>query len=87
MLWAGFTPAPEDEAADGEAESERPERERSHGDELPPEGEPLPVSERLLFLSGERLTPTPLADRAACAKTEIDVIEELGRFVRHVSSV
>ena len=80
-------PAAEDEAADGEPETERPERERTDRDELAPERQTLPASDRLLFLGRQRLAASLLARCAARAKPELDVVEQFGRLVRHGASV
>lgn len=81
------SPAAEDEAADREPEPEGADRERSDRDELPPEREALPASDRLLLLRREGLAATLLPHGSARSQTEIDVVEQLGRLVRHGSSV
>src|SRR5262245_35163458 len=80
-------PAAEDEAADGEAETERTERKRTDGDELPPQREPLPAADRLLFLRREWLTAPLLAGCAPRTQAQVDVVEQLRRLVRHGASV
>jgi hypothetical protein len=85
---SGFSrAAAEDQAADGEAEPERPERECSDRDELSPEGQALPVAYRLGLLRGERLATPLLPYRASGPKAEIDVVEQLRRLVGHGSSL
>jgi len=87
MLSARLAPAAEDEAADREAEPEGAERKRADGDELPPEREAPPMANGLLLLRRERLAAPLLAHRAPRAEAEVDVVEELGRLVRHGASV
>ena len=87
MLSARLAPAAEDEAADREAEPEGTERERSDGDGLPPEREAPPVADGLFFLGRQRLAAPLLAHGAPRAEAEVDVVEELGRLVRHGASV
>jgi hypothetical protein len=80
-------PATEDEAADGEAEAERAEREGPERDDLASATEPLPASERFLFLARKRLAAPLLAQSAARSQPEIEVVEDLGRLVDHDLSV
>jgi hypothetical protein len=75
---SGFAPAAEDEAADREAETERPESERADRDGLPPQREPLPATDRFLFLGAQGLAAPLLPYCAAGPETEIDVVEDLG---------
>jgi hypothetical protein len=49
--------------------------------------EPLPASERFLFLARERLAAPLLAQSAARSQPEIEVVEDLGRLVDHGLSV
>ena len=56
-------------------------------DGLAPRRQSLPASERLLLLGRQRLAAALLAHRAAGAKAEVEVVEDLGGFVGHVSSV
>jgi hypothetical protein len=79
----GFSPAAEDEAAEGEAEPERPDREAADGDGLAPRGEALPAAERLLLLGGQRFAPPLLAERTAGPQAEVEVVEDLGGLVAH----
>ena len=44
-----------------------------------------PAAERLLLLGRQRLAATLLAQRAARAEPEVEVVEDLGRLVRHAS--
>src|SRR5215510_14744291 len=84
---ASCAPAAEDEAADGEPEPERAEREGADRDELPPQRQALPAPDRLLFLGGQRLAASLLTRRPACTQAEIDVVEQFRRLVRHGASV
>jgi SAM-dependent methyltransferase len=61
----GLAPTAEDEAAQGEAEPKRPQGEGTHGQGLPPGGEPLPAAERRLLLGRQRLALPLLAQGAA----------------------
>jgi len=45
------------------------------------------VPDGLLLLRRERLAAPLLAHRAPRAEAEVDVVEELGRLVRHGASV
>ena len=78
--------AAEDEAAEGEAQAERAEREGADGDALAPHRHLLPAADRLPLLLGQLLPAPLLAQRAACLETEIEVVEDLGA-VGHASSV
>jgi hypothetical protein len=87
LLAARSPPATEDQAADGEPETERPERKRPDRDEPPPEREALPAADHFFLLGRERLTAPLLTHSAASLETEVDVVEELRRLVRHGPSV
>src|SRR5205085_3329412 len=78
-LRAPWAPAPENEAAQGEAEAERADGEGADRERLPPGGEPLPATERLLLLGRERLAAALLAQRAAGANAQVEVVEYLRR--------
>jgi len=80
-------PAAEDEPANCEPEAERAERERPDRDELPPERQTLPPADRLFFLDRERFSAALFACSSAGSKTEIDVVEQLWRLIRHDASV
>src|SRR5207302_2447481 len=80
-------PAAEDEAAEREPEPERAEREASDRDGFPPGRQPLPAAERLLLLARQRLAAALLAERAACAQTEIEVVEYLRGLLFHLLRV
>src|SRR6266508_2211605 len=84
---SGFTPAAEDQAAQREAEAEGADGEAADRDRLAPRREPLPAAERVLLLGRERLSAALLAQRAAGAQAEVEVVEDLGRLVRHKPSV
>src|SRR3954447_3396434 len=62
-----LAPAAEDEAAEREAEPERPEREAADRDRLSGRRQTLPASERLLFLGRQLLAATLLPQRTAGA--------------------
>src|SRR3954452_6264185 len=62
-----LAPATEDEAAEREAEPERPEREAADRDRLAGRRQTLPASERLLFLGRQLLAATLLPQRTAGA--------------------
>ena len=85
--YLGTAPAAEDEAADREAQAERAESEGPDGDRLPPQREPAPAPDRLLLFRAQGLAAPLLPYGAAGTQTEIDVVEDLGRFVRHDPSV
>ena len=55
-----------------------PDRER-----LARRREPLPVADRLLLLGRQRLAAALLAQRAAGPQPEVEVVEDLGGFIRH----
>ena len=86
-LSSSAPPAAEDEAAEGQTESERSERERADRNRLAPQGEPPPAADGLLLVGAQGLAATLLTNGSACAKSEIHVVEDLGRLVRHGSSV
>ena len=46
-------------------------------------GERLPAAERLFLFHRQRLAAALLAQRSACPQTEVEVVEDLGRLVRH----
>jgi hypothetical protein len=73
-----FPPAPEDQAAEGEAEAEGAHRETSDREGLTPGREALPAPERLALLGRERFAAALLSDRAAGPETEVEVVENLG---------
>src|SRR6187551_2320520 len=81
------SPAAENEAADGEPEPERAQREGADRDEPPPQRQALPAPDRLLFLGRQRLAASLLARRPTCTQAEIDVVEQFRRLVRHGASV
>ena len=60
---SGLAPAAEDEPADREAETERPDREAADGDRLAGAGHALPAAERLALLGREWLAAALLAAR------------------------
>ena len=84
---SGLAPAPEDEPAEGHAEPERSNCESTDRNCFSPRRQPLPASERLLLLGRQRLAATPLAHGAAGAQAEVQIVEDFGGFVRHVSSL
>src|SRR5689334_21596803 len=67
----GPAPAAEDEAAEREAETERPDGETADRDALPPRRKPLPPAERLPLFLGQRLAAALLAQRAARPQPEV----------------
>ncbi len=83
----GGTPAAEDEPANREPKAERAERERPDRDEPPPQRQALPTADRFFFLDREGLSAALFACSSASSKTEIDVVEQLWRLVRHDASV
>src|SRR5215216_367828 len=87
LPFLGLAPAAEDEAAEGEAEAERAEAEGAHRDRLAPRRQPLPAAQRLLLLRGERLPAPLLAQRPPGPEAEVEVVEDLGRLLRHGPSV
>ena len=60
-----------------------PTREAADRDRLAPGGEALPAPERLLLLGRQRLAAALLAQRAAGAQAEVEVVEDLGGVVGH----
>ena len=44
----------------------------------------LPAAERLLLLGRQRLAAAPLAQRAAGPQAEVQIVEDLGRFLSHM---
>src|SRR5581483_614229 len=72
-----LAPAAEDEAAEREAESERPDGEAADRHGLPRSREPLPAAERLVLLGRQLLAAALLAQRTAGAQTEVEVVEDL----------
>src|SRR6266540_1612152 len=82
-LAAPRAPAAEQQAAEGEAEPEGAEREGADRDRLPPVRHLLPAAERLLFLGRQRLAAALLAQRAAGAQAEVEVLDDLGGLVHH----
>src|SRR6266849_761287 len=78
-----LAPAAENEAAEGEAEPEGADREASDREGLAPGREPLPAPEGLFFLGRQGLPPALLSDRAAGAKSEVEIVEDLGGLVGH----
>src|SRR5205085_5948322 len=79
-----FPPAAEDQAAERKAEAERADGEAADGDALTPRREALPAAERLFLVRRERLAAAALAQRAAGADAEVEVVEDLAAvFVRH----
>ena len=77
-----LAPAAEDEAAEGEAESEGAGGEAADRDSLAPGGEALPAAERLGLLGREQLAAALLAQRAAGADAEVQIVEDLVRRTR-----
>src|SRR3954466_628815 len=73
-----LAPAAEDEAAEGEAEAERADAERADREHLAPRRQTLPAAERLRLLGRQRLAAALLAERAAGAEAEVEVVEDLG---------
>jgi hypothetical protein len=82
-LGLGLAPAAEYQAAERETEAERPDREASDRDRLPPGRQALPAAESLFFLGRERLTATLLTSGSAGAEPQIHVVENLGGLVHH----
>src|SRR5438132_4197195 len=82
-----FPPPAEDQAAKRETEPECSEREAADRDGLAPRSQTLPAADRLLLLGRERLAAALLAQRPARPQTQVEVIEDLGRLVGHVSSL
>ena len=80
-------PATEDQAAEGEAEPERPEGKGADRDALAPHREALSAAERGGLLLGELLASALLTHGAARLEPEIEVVEDLGTLFRHASSV
>ncbi len=79
--------AAEDEAADGEAEPEGAKREGADGDPLAPDGQTLPVTERLFLLLRQLLSAPLLAQRTPCLESKVEVVEYLRGLFGHASSV
>src|SRR5262245_7390153 len=79
----GLPPAAEDEAAEGDAEPERPDGEAADRHDLAPGREALPAAESLLLLGRQRLAAPLLAHRASGAESEVEVVEDLGGIVCH----
>src|SRR5207302_10276646 len=77
-LGAARAPAPENEPAQCEAQAERADTEGPESDRLAPGREPLPPAERLPLLVRERLAAPLLAQRAAGADAQVEVVEDLG---------
>src|SRR5207247_297903 len=84
-LGLSLAPAAEDQPAEREAETEGAQREGPDRERLANRRQPLPAAERLLLLGRQRLTAPPLAQRAARPEAEIEVVEDLGGFFRHLS--
>src|SRR5436190_13246531 len=82
---SGLAPAAENQTAEREAETEGPDSEGADRGGLPPRGEALPAAEGLLLLVRQRLAAALLAHGAAGAQAEIEIIEDLGRFVGHIT--
>src|SRR5436190_20548074 len=80
-----LAPFAEHEPAQSEPESERPDAERPYRQRLAPRGKALPTPKRLALLLGQGLAPALLADGASGAQAEIEIVEDLGAGVRHVS--
>src|SRR5437763_10400800 len=80
-----LTAPAEDDPAEGEAEAERAEGERTYRDRLAPLGEPLPAREDCLLLGRQRLAAPALPNRTARAQAEVEIVEELGRLVHAMS--
>src|SRR5206468_236552 len=79
----GLAPAAEDEAAEGEADAEHAHGEGADRGCLAGSGERIPAAECLFLLHRERLAAALLAQGAARSQPEIEVVEDLGRLVRH----
>jgi len=82
-LGSSFAPAAEDQAAEGEAQSEGADREAADCEGLSPGRESLPAAEGLALFTREGLASALLPDRAARPETEIEVVEDLGRLFGH----
>src|SRR4051794_21947492 len=80
-----LTPFSEHESTQGEPEPERPDTESAHRGGLAPRGKPLPPAEGLLLVVRQGLAATLFAHGAAGAQAEVEIVEDLGRFVRHVT--
>src|SRR5581483_907640 len=78
-----LAPAAEDEAAEREAEPERPDREAADRDDLATGRQPLPASERFVLLGRQLLAAPLLAQRAAGTQPEVEVVEDLRGVVGH----
>src|SRR6185312_9858921 len=78
-----LAPAAEHEAAEREAETERPECEAADRERLPPGGQALPAPERLLLVGRQRLAAALLPQRTTGAQTEIQVVEDLRGVIGH----
>jgi hypothetical protein len=83
----GPTPLAEDQAAEGEPEAERSEREGAERGDLARAPEALPASNCLFLLARQRLAAPLLAERAARSQAEIEVVEDLGGLIDHDLSV
>ena len=78
---SGAAAAAENEAAKREAKPEGAERKGADSDALAPDREPLPVTERFLFLLGQ-LFPSPLlAQGTSGLEPEVEVVEDLRRLL------
>ena len=82
-----LAPATEDEAAQSEAQAEGAEAEGADRERLADWRKPLPAAEDLLLLGGQGLAATLLPQRSAGPQAEVEVVEDLGRFVSHEFSV
>src|SRR6185437_16406854 len=70
--------------AQREAEAESADGEAADRDPLAPGGQALPAAERLLLVRRQRLAAAPLAQRAAGADAQVQVVEDLAAvLVRH----
>src|SRR3954469_15216681 len=76
-------PAAEHEAAEREPEPERADGEAADRDRLAPGRQALPAAERLVLLGRQLFAAALLAQSAAGAKPEVQVVEDLGRVVSH----
>src|SRR5947208_7420892 len=78
-----LAPAAEHEAAEREAEPERADGEAADGECFTPRRQALPAAERLARAGRQRLAAALLAKRAAGAKAEVEIVEDLGGLVGH----
>src|SRR6266576_3422970 len=84
LLALDLAPTPEDQAAEREAEPERPDREAADRRHFARLRETLPAAECLFLLGRQLLAAALLPQSAAGPETEVEVVEDLGGLVAHI---